>query len=189
MILARKKRDLKSVMHCPLKGIWSCRLWVQLPIITSHFPILFSPGSIPWQAALVERNSVKVNTPRISRGIVQDSPSRFHAIPKPVLRMRVWWLWKCVIESTCLVSLHLVQARMLKTCPKKVNKKRKKFCTLNPSFNVKKKLYFTFPLRICTFLWELGNEAYTFYHLYTFQFNFMVVRAQKIHYTKAWWLC
>ena len=33
--------------------------------------------------------------------------------------------WKCVIESTCLVtSLHLVQARMVKTCPKKVNKKK-----------------------------------------------------------------
>ena len=33
--------------------------------------------------------------------------------------------WKCVIESTCLVtSLHLVQARMVKICPKKVNKKK-----------------------------------------------------------------
>ena len=26
--------------------------------------------------------------------IVQDSPYRFHAIPKPSLRMRVWWLRK-----------------------------------------------------------------------------------------------
>ena len=36
--------------------------------------------------------------------------------------------WKCVIESTCLViSLHLVQARMVKTCPKKVNKKMEEY--------------------------------------------------------------
>ena len=40
--------------------------------------------------------------------------------------------WKYVLESTCLVtSLHLVQARMVKTCPKKVNKKKYFFCTLN----------------------------------------------------------
>ena len=46
--------------------------------------------------------------------------------------------WKCVIESTCLVtSLHLVQARMVKTCPKKVNKKN--ICLyITHSFNVKK---------------------------------------------------
>ena len=35
--------------------------------------------------------------------------------------------WKCVIASTCLVtSLHLVQARMVETCPRKIF-----FCTLN----------------------------------------------------------
>ena len=55
-----------------------------------------------------------------------------------------------MIESTCLVtSLHLVQARMVKTCPKKVNKK-KYFFVHYPSFNVKV-LHFTFPLKICTF--------------------------------------
>ena len=33
--------------------------------------------------------------------------------------------WKYVLESTCLVtSLHLVPARMVKTYPKKVNKKK-----------------------------------------------------------------
>ena len=38
--------------------------------------------------------------------------------------------WKFVIKSTCLVtSLNLVQARMVKTCLKKVNKNF--FCTLN----------------------------------------------------------
>ena len=45
-------------------------------------------------------------------------------------KVRIKHEWNCVIESTCLVtSLPLVQARMVKTCPKKVNKNF--FCTLN----------------------------------------------------------
>ena len=49
--------------------------------------------------------------------------------------------WKNVLQRTCLVtSVHLVQARMFKICPKKVNKKKYFFCTLNKgnSFYVKK---------------------------------------------------
>ena len=39
-------------------------------------------------------------------------------------KVRKKYEWKCVIESTCFVtSLHLVQARVVKTCPKKVKKK------------------------------------------------------------------
>ena len=82
--------------------------------------------------------------------------------------------WKCVIESTCLVtSLHLVQVRMVKTCPKKVNKKIF-FCTLNkgqlPIFQCKKSLTFYIPLtNLHVSKGIIGNETYTFYHLYTFQ--------------------
>ena len=37
-----------------------------------------------------------------------------------------------ILDGQCLVkSLHLVQARMVKTCPKKVNKKKYFVCTLN----------------------------------------------------------
>ena len=52
--------------------------------------------------------------------------------------------WKYVLESTCFVtSLHLVQAGMVKTCPKKVNKKKYFFVhykqgSITHSFNVKK---------------------------------------------------
>ena len=55
-----------------------------------------------------------------------------------------------MLESTCLVtSPQLVQARMVETCPKKVNKKRYflyiKQGLITHSLNVKKN-YFTFPL-------------------------------------------
>ena len=47
-------------------------------------------------------------------------------------KVRKKYEWKCVMKSTCLVtSLHLVQARMFKTFPKKVIKKKYFFCTLN----------------------------------------------------------
>ena len=64
--------------------------------------------------------------------------------------------WKFVIKSTCLVtSLHLVQARMVKTYPKKVNKKKYFFIQYTrvnyPLILCKKNLHFTFPLKICTF--------------------------------------
>ena len=52
----------------------------------------------------------------------------------------------------------------VKTYPKKVNKKKYFFFTLNkdplPTLLIKRKI-----------LMELGNETYTFYHLYTFQFK------------------
>ena len=77
---------------------------------------------------------------------------------------------KNVIE--CLVtSLHLVQARIVKTCPNKAIKKKYLFVNYArvnyPPFQPEKVLHFTFPLKICMFLRELGNETYTFYHLYT----------------------
>ena len=30
----------------------------------------------------------------VVRKHIQDSPSRFRAIPKPVLTVHIWWLWK-----------------------------------------------------------------------------------------------
>ena len=78
------------------------------------------------------------------------------------------------IESTCLVTnLHLVHAKMVKTSPKKGQKEFFIHSTrVNyPSFNEKKVSHLTILLKICKFLRELGNETFTFYHLYTFQFK------------------
>ena len=38
---------------------------------------------------------------------LQDSPYRFHAIPKPALRMRVWWLWKLRIIILRNIIIHI----------------------------------------------------------------------------------
>ena len=35
--------------------------------------------------------------------LLQYSPSRFHAIPKTALRMRVWWLWKLRISILSII--------------------------------------------------------------------------------------
>ena len=64
---------------------------------------------------------------------------------------------KFVIERTCLVtSLHLVLAKMIKTYPKKINKKIFFFVQSTranyPSFNEKKVSHFTILLKICKFL-------------------------------------
>ena len=66
------------------------------------------------------------------------------------------------------------QARIVKKCPKKVNKQKIFFCRFHKGkgfFNVKIVSHFTVHVKICTFLRELGNETYLFYHLYTFQFK------------------
>ena len=44
-------------------------------------------------------------------------------------KVRKKYEWKCVMKSACLAtSLHLVQARIVKTCP---IKKKYHFCKLN----------------------------------------------------------
>ena len=60
--------------------------------------------------------------------------------------------------------------------PKKGQQEKIIFCTLNkgqlPTLLIKKKvLHFTLPLKSARFLRELGNETYTFYHLYTSKFK------------------
>ena len=51
----------------------------------------------------------------IQKVIIQDSPYWFHSTGKVRKRHE----WQYMLEGTCLViSLHLVQARMVKTCPK-----------------------------------------------------------------------
>ena len=35
--------------------------------------------------------------PTSSKSILQDSPSWFHAIPKPTRRIHIWWLWKLTL--------------------------------------------------------------------------------------------
>ena len=60
--------------------------------------------------------------------------------------------WKCVIESTCLLtSQHLVLARMVKTCPKKGQQEKIFFCTLNmgqlPIYQRKKSFTFYIPFK------------------------------------------
>ena len=71
---------------------------------------------------------------------------------------------KCVLESTCLgTSLHLVHAKMVKTCQKKVNKKNIFFYIQEGTIThllMKKKIPLL--LEICMFLRELGNETYIF---------------------------
>ena len=39
--------------------------------------------------------------------ILQDSPSRFHAISKPALRMRIWCLWKLRIIILKNIIIHI----------------------------------------------------------------------------------